>query len=148
MRIEVSSNGRRYSHHKAINASTRSKQRIFAADEDEDFGDADFGEGDFGNEDFGDEDFGDDSMQDTLEDMADNIEDMQEDIDDIQEDDVTIDMDNNISDHYIAECDACHGIFISAMLESDQDVEKITGICPLCEKESDQYLKWVIKDVE
>lgn len=22
-----------------------------------------------------------------------------------------------------------------------------TGVCPLCEKESEQYLRWVVKDV-
>lgn len=59
-----------------------------------------------------------------------------------------IETDNNIAGHYIVECDRCHGIFISALMESDQVVETITGICPLCEKESDQYVKWVVKPVE
>ncbi len=64
------------------------------------------------------------------------------------ESDPDIETDNNIEGHYIAECDRCHGIFISALVESDQQVEYISGICPLCEKESDQYIKWIIKPVE
>lgn len=83
----------------------------------------------------------------TIDDLADDVEDIQDTINDIQEDDVDIELDNNISNHYIAECDNCHGIFISALAESDQEVEKISGICPLCDKETDQYLKWVIKEV-
>ena len=73
----------------------------------------------------------DETFDDNLDDMADTIE-----------------IDNNIDGHLIAECDKCHGIFISAMIESDQEVEKISGICPLCEKESDQYIKWVVKAIE
>lgn len=64
------------------------------------------------------------------------------------ETDPDIATDNNIENHYIVECDRCHGIFISALLESDQVVEHVTGVCPLCEKESDQFIKWVIKPVE
>ena len=90
----------------------------------------------------------DDTFDDTLDEMADNIEDMQDTLDDVQEDDVDIEVDNNIDGHLIAECDKCHGIFISAMIESDQEVEKISGVCPLCEKESDQYIKWVVKAIE
>ena len=111
--------------------------RIMAAEED-----------DQGFEDFDMLPDDDDAIDDTLEGIADDIEDMQDTLDDIQEDDVNIDVDNNIENHYIAECDKCHGIFISAMIESDQAVEKISGVCPLCEKESDQYLKWVIKPIE
>lgn len=64
------------------------------------------------------------------------------------EDGPSIDTDNNIAGHYIAECNRCHGVFISALMESDQHVEFLSGVCPLCEKESDQYIKWVIKPVE
>lgn len=85
---------------------------------------------------------------DTIDDLSDSIEDMQDAIDDVEEDDVDIELDNNIANHFIAECDSCHGVFISALAESDQEVEKITGICPLCDKETDQYLKWVIKSVK
>ena len=112
------------------------KSRIVAADED--FGD------DFGTE-YMDEPS---DVEDTIDDIADDIEDIQDDLDDIEEDDIHIEVENNIEDHYIAECDRCHGIFISAVIESDQVVENISGVCPLCEKESDQYLYWVIKKVE
>lgn len=90
----------------------------------------------------------DDSFEDTLDDMADDIEDMQDAVDEVTEDDVNIDNDNNIEGHYIAECEKCKGIFISAVTESDQIVTKISGTCPLCEKESDQYLRWIVKPVE
>lgn len=115
-------------------ATTIGKHRIVAADEDDEL---EFGVA---------EDDGD--FSDTLDEMADNIEDMQDDIEDIQEDDVNIEVENNIDGHYIAECERCHGIFISATVQSDQVVEKVTGICPLCEKESDQYLRWVVQAVE
>lgn len=110
------------------------KRRIFAADDDQYFDD-----------DLLEEDEG---LGTTLDNIEDNIEDIQDQVDDVQEDDVNIEMDNNIDGHYIAECDRCHGVFISAVIESDQEVEKISGVCPLCEKESDQYLKWVIKSVD
>ena len=64
------------------------------------------------------------------------------------EDGPSIETDNNIAGHYIAECNRCHGVFISALMESDQHVEFLSGVCPLCEKESDQYIKWVIKPVK
>ena len=67
---------------------------------------------------------------------------------DFEDDDIDIDTDNNISDHYIAECDHCHGVFISSVMLSDERIESISGVCPLCEHESDQLLKWVIKDVK
>lgn len=65
-----------------------------------------------------------------------------------QEDDPSIEMENNIENHYIAECESCGGIFISAILESDQEIDHVTGVCPLCEKETNQYLKWVIRPAE
>ena len=61
-------------------------------------------------------------------------------------DDVDIDVDNNIVNHLIAECDNCKGIFISAMIASEQEVDSINGICPLCNKDTTQLLKWIIKD--
>lgn len=115
--------------------STRA--RIVAADEDED---------DIFGPDI-DELADDDDFNDTLDDVADTVEDIQDAVDEVDEDAVDIEMDNNIANHYIAECDKCHGIFISAMIESDQEVEKISGVCPLCEKETDQYLKWIIHEV-
>lgn len=64
------------------------------------------------------------------------------------QDPILIETDNNISNHYIAECDACKGIFITAVISSDAKVDSITGICPLCEQESTQYLRWLITAVE
>ena len=112
--------------------------RIVAADEDED---------DIFGPDM-DELVNDENFKDTLDDVADTVEDIQDAVDEVDEDDVDIEMDNNIADHYIAECDKCHGIFISAMIESDQEVEKISGTCPLCNKETDQWLKWIIHEVD
>lgn len=117
--------------------TTLHRRRIVAAEEDEEAGFVDVIE---------DEDDG--GISDAIDDLSDQVEDVQDTVDDIEEDDIDIDIDNNISDHYIAECDGCHGVFISAMLEADQEVDHISGICPLCQKETDQYLKWVVKAVE
>ena len=94
-----------------------------------------------------DEDFMDDpyNFSDAIDDLADNVEDVQDAIEDIDEDDPTLNVNNNIEDHLIAECERCHGIFISAVLQSDMEIDHVTGICPLCGKESNQYLKWVVK---
>lgn len=62
-----------------------------------------------------------------------------------QQDGSTIEIDNNIFQHLIAECQNCHGIFISAMIASDQDVESINGVCPLCSKETEQFFIGIIK---
>lgn len=88
-----------------------------------------------------------DSLYDNIEDMADTLADIQDNVEQITQEDPNIDIDNNITNHYIAECDRCHGIFISAMVQSEQNVDKISGICPLCDKHTDQYLKWVINSV-
>lgn len=95
----------------------------------------------------------DDEFVDTVDDLSDSVDDIQDTLDEIdgteiEEDDIDIEIDNNIANHYIAECDTCHGIFVSALVESDQDVEKVSGICPLCDKETDQYLKFIIRPVE
>lgn len=78
-----------------------------------------------------------DSVEETVID-----EDMGE---DGQQDGSTIDIDNNIFQHLIAECQNCHGIFISAMIASDQPVESINGVCPLCSKETEQFFIGIIK---
>lgn len=76
-----------------------------------------------------------------------NAEEVEEDMgEDGRQDSSTIEVDNNIVNHLIAECQNCHGIFISAMLASDQDIESINGVCPLCNKDTEQTLKWIIKD--
>lgn len=89
-----------------------------------------------------------DGLMDAMDDIADNVKDLQDSMEDMEEDDVDIAMNNNIADHFIAECEECGGVFISAVVESDQHVDYVSGTCPLCGKESDQYLKWVIKAVE
>ena len=116
-----------------INATTT----IFAAD-DEDMLDM--------PEEFSE--FGDDPISDTLDNIEDKVSDLQDSIDEVQEDEIDIEVDNNIANKYIAECDKCHGVFISAIPESDQLIDKGSGICPLCDSESDQYLKWVVKEVD
>lgn len=88
----------------------------------------------------------DDALNDTLDDMQDAIEDMQDAVNEVEEDDIDIDVNNNITDHYIAECEKCKGVFISAVLASDSSIRSVTGICPLCGKESTQYLKWLVVD--
>lgn len=76
-----------------------------------------------------------------------NVEEVAEDLgEDGQQDGSAIEMDNNIANHLIAECQNCHGIFISAMIASDQPVESINGVCPLCNKDTEQFLKWIVKD--
>lgn len=87
----------------------------------------------------------DSGLSDALDDVQDQVEEIQDQVDDIDEDDVDIETNNNIDRHYLAECDRCHGIFISAVVESDQDVQSISGICPICQKESEQFLKWIIR---
>lgn len=80
-----------------------------------------------------------------LDNIQDQIEDVQDTVSDIQEDGVDIDIDNNITNHLVAECENCYGIFISAMIASDQDVTSISGICPICSKDTTQQLKWIVK---
>lgn len=112
--------------------------RIMAAGEDMEYMQDDMmsGGNDFGM-DMGEDEVIDDTDFDESEDEV--IE------DDVEEDDVDIEIENNIDNHFIAECDSCHGIFISALVETDQEVEMISGTCPICGKDTDQYLKWIIK---
>jgi len=100
------------------------------------------------DEDFDEFDMDEDAegLMDAVDDVADNVEEIQDAIDEVDEDDVDIATNNNISNHYIAECERCHGIFISAVIESDQEIDHVSGICPLCQKETDQYLKWIVRD--
>jgi hypothetical protein len=90
-------------------------------------------------------DFEDEALGDQLDNIEDNLEDVQDAVEDIQEDDIAIEVDNNVVNHLIAECENCKGIFISAMIASDQEVDSISGICPLCNKDTTQQLKWIIK---
>lgn len=94
------------------------------------------------------EDEPEDAMSESEEEQEDETDEEIVDSDEVTEDDVAIEPENNIAGHYIAECDRCHGIFISAVIQSDEKVSSITGVCPLCEKESEQFLRWVISEVE
>lgn len=99
-------------------------------------------------EEFGLEAESDDAIVDTLDNISDAVDDLQDSVDDIaEEDDVSIEIENNIADHFIAECESCGGIFISAVIQSDNNAESITGDCPICGKETTQDLNWVIKSV-
>ena len=105
------------------------------------------GEDEFEDIDEFDEDLDDaDGLMDAIDDVADNVEDIQDQIDDIEEDQVDIAVNNNIADHFIAECDRCGGVFISAVVDSDQVIDHVSGTCPLCGRDTDQYLKWIIRD--
>ena len=86
-----------------------------------------------------------DAISDQLDAIEDNLEDVQDVVEDVEEDDVRIDVDNNIVNHLIAECENCKGVFISAMIATDQEVDSISGVCPLCGKDTTQQLKWIIK---
>lgn len=123
---------------KLVRKVTASTEYIKAADEDfDEFDDVDM------------EDIDDaDGVIDALDDLSDSVDELQDTVDDMEEDQVDIAINNNIADHFIAECDKCHGIFISAVVDSDQDIEYVTGLCPLCGRETDQYLKWIIKAAE
>lgn len=94
--------------------------------------------------------FGDDMDFDGPE-LANDVDTVEEEVieedmgEDGQQDSSTIEVDNNIFNHLIAECLNCHGIFISAMIASDQVVESINGVCPLCSKETEQVLFGIIK---
>lgn len=124
----------------------RTKHRIVAADEDPE-NDA-FSDFDEFADDEGELADDADTVGDSIDDMADTLDDMQDSLDDIKEDDPNIEIDNNITNHLIAECENCGGVFISAIEMSDHLMESVHGICPLCEQETDQYLKWVIRDVK
>ena len=96
---------------------------------------------------FDDEAFDEDEVDSDVDSEAED-EEAELDEETFEEEDPSIEIDNNIENHYIAECESCHGIFISAVILSDQPVETLTGTCPLCGKDTDQSLKWVIKSIE
>lgn len=122
----------------SVRASSRTatRRRIVAAGEDN------FG----GFDDFDEDDRAD--FNDTLDDLSDNVEDIQDSLDEIDEDDVNIETENNIANHYIAECEECQGIFISAVVHSEQQIQSVKGVCPCCNEETEQFLKWVIQAVD
>lgn len=132
--MKISRNGK-------VTAST--KKRIFAAGEDD--------------IEYMQDDTAVDDISDMIDDMSEPIVDEEvavdeelndeEVADEIEEDETDIEIENNIANHFIAECDSCHGVFISALVETDQEVDMLSGVCPLCGKETDQYLKWIIREV-
>lgn len=84
-----------------------------------------------------------------VHDYVNDAESEEPEVEELEEDlEGSIEVDNNINNHYIAECDRCHGVFISSVEVSDQDIESIEGICPLCNRDSTQQLKWKIEEVE
>lgn len=117
---------------KIVHAKTNPKRPMMVLAADNVFGDEPGFEGPEG----GDEDMSVDEEEEIDEDLG----------EDGEQDGSTIDVDNNIVNHLIAECQNCHGIFISAMIASDQAVESINGVCPLCNKETEQFLNWIIKE--
>ena len=120
------------------------KRKIYAAeDEDRNFDMFDDAGMDEGTSDASEDSDDIKTDLDNLSDDLDHIKDLIED-DIMSEDPSSIAIDNNIEQHYIAECEECKGIFISAVVKSDQKVDKISGVCPLCEKTTNQYLKWII----
>ena len=89
-------------------------------------------------------DFEDVESEETKNNIDEDVDQDTEDEEDIDQDDVLINIDNNIEGKYIAECDRCGGIFISAVSVSDNLTESIHGICPLCDHDTDQFLKWYV----
>ena len=119
---------------KSVNRTT-SKRKVYSAE-------------DYDLDDYELDDYMDSTdVSEEINKLQDSVENLQDSVDQIEEDEVDIDIDNNIADHLVAECEKCKGVFISAMIESDQQISKISGICPLCNEETDQYTKWVIKEV-
>lgn len=121
--------------------SVKASTAIMAADEDNFFNDEEMPES------FGGSETSDNSVGDEIDNLADSVDELQDSIDEVTQDQTELEIDNNISNHYICECDQCHNIFISAIIESDQEIDHVTGVCPVCEKESEQRIKWVIRDV-
>lgn len=121
----------------SITSSIRStrKTNIFA--DENVFGDVDPDGNVFGDED-------PDADEGTEDEDVDNLDEPLD--DELQQDSSTIEIDNNITNHLIAECQNCHGIFISAMIASDQLIDSINGVCPLCNKDTEQSLLWIVKD--
>lgn len=119
-----------------VKASTQStSQPIMAADDDDPFAAKDEFEEDAPE--FNDEDDAEASDETQSEDEDDDTGPSQDVVD--------IDTDNNIADHYIAECSKCHGIFISPVIKSDQLIDEIQGVCPLCHATTSQKLKWIVE---
>lgn len=127
---------------KWIRTPIKASTAIMAADDDDFFNDGGDMPGSFGGN-----ESSDDAVGDEIDDLADSVDDLKDSIDEVKQDQTELEIDNNIANHYICECDQCHNIFISAIIESDQEIDHITGVCPVCEKESEQRIKWVIRSI-
>mgnify|MGYP007047952173 CR=1 FL=1 len=86
-------------------------------------------------------------LSESIDNAADAVEDIQDVVDDIDDapEDTLLDIDNNIENHYIAECTRCHEVFISAVVESESSVDSIEGECPCCHEQTKQELKWIVR---
>lgn len=84
----------------------------------------------------------------TLDELSDNLSELKDSLKEFEEDEVDIEMLNNITDHYIAECERCHNVFITAIEESSEEINDISGVCPVCDEESVQKLKWIIRNAK
>lgn len=118
----------------------RTKTRIVAADEDS-YDDMDMDEAVEVAE-------GETDALTTIGELSDNLAELKESLSEFEEDEVDIEVLNNITDHYIAECEKCHNVFITAIEESGEEIHDISGICPVCDEESIQKIKWVIRDAK
>lgn len=124
------------------NVGIESSTAIMAADDDP-FDDMGFDVPEDGDVPLSDSD----DISDSIDDMSDTLDDLSDALHQFEDDDVDIDTENNIENHLIAECEKCHGVFITAILQSDQAIEKISGTCPLCDTDCDQYIYWVINKI-
>lgn len=90
-----------------------------------------------------------DDVSDALDEASDKLDDLQEAVSDVDEypRDPVFEMENNIENHYIAECDRCHEVFISAVVESDSAISSVDGECPCCHEETTQELKWIVRSI-
>lgn len=95
-----------------------------------------------------DKDMDSDSLTDNISDITDTVNDIQDAIEDDNPKETILDIHNNIENHYIAECERCHEIFISAMTESDTPVESIKGECPVCHEQTTQDIKWIVRSID
>lgn len=125
-------------HYYLDKSNVKASTNIFAADEDED---GPFEE----EEDIEEEDIPElntDEVEDILDDEQEDFE------DDIAQDSPAIETENNLANHFIAECDVCKGIYISPVVNSSTNPTSVEGTCPICGKDTTQTFRWIISDFE
>lgn len=88
------------------------------------------------------------NVSDAVDKASDAVEDMEEAVSNLSDtpEDTILNIENNIENHYIAECKRCHEVFISAVVESESDVDAVNGECPCCHEETEQELKWIVRN--